>query len=487
MADRTFDVVVIGGGATGAGVAWDAATRGLSVALVEREDFAAGTSGRSSRLIHGGARYLRYGEFGVVAEGLRERRILLSSAPHLVRPLPFLVPADGWWQRLQLRLGLTLYDALALGRNVRRHRSVGATTVARVAPTLHRHRGGFVYWDCATDDARLVLEVIREAAGHRALVANHAEVTGFLGEGTITGVRVEDRLSGGRLEVGAHLVVNATGAWADQVRALSGPGAPSLRPSKGVHLVLPRDRLPVRSAVLVPAVAGWGSMIFVVPWGPRTYAGTTDTSFEGDLVDPPVEPVDVEVVLRSLNRSFAGDLSPDDVVASWAGVRPLLASGSGPTRDLSRRHVVVEDPPGLITVTGGKLTAFRAMAEDVVDLACRRLGRGGRSRTARLRIGLHRPLRAELAAAQARTTRIGLPPEGARRLVSRYGDDWGAAAGLIRDDPALGEPLVAGLPALRVEAAMARIREMALTEEDVLVRRTRLVTMDARATAAIAP
>jgi glycerol-3-phosphate dehydrogenase len=483
-AERTVDVLVIGGGATGAGVAWDAATRGLSVALVEREDFAAGTSGRSSRLVHGGARYLRYGDFGVVAEGLRERRILLGLAPHLIRPLGFLVPEGTWWQNLQIRVGLALYDALALGRNVRRHRRVSAEVAARVAPTLRRRRAGLEYWDCATDDARLVLEVIREAAAHGALVANHAEVEGVLGEGTIAGALVQDRVSGGSIDVRARMVVNATGAWADRIRALSGPGIARLRPSKGVHLVVPRERLPVRTAVLVPSLAG--GMIFVIPWGPRTFAGTTDSAYHGDLADPPVEPADASILLASLNRAFAGDLSGEDVVSSWAGVRPLLASGSRATRDLSRRHVVVEDPPGLITVTGGKLTAFRAMAEDIVDLVCRRLRTGGPSRTRRLPIGLHRPLRAELARAEVEASEAGLSPDGARRLLARYGDDWVSAVDLIRDDPALGEPMAPDLPVLRVEVEMARRREMAITDDDVLIRRTRLATMDARAAAAVA-
>jgi glycerol-3-phosphate dehydrogenase len=482
MAERTLDVLVIGGGATGAGVAWDAATRGLSVALVAREDFAAGTSGRSSRLVHGGARYLRYGELGVVAEGLRERRILLDLAPHLVRPLAFLVPDGTWWERLQVRVGLALYDVLALGRNVRRHRRVSAEAVGRAALTLRRGRGGYVYWDCATDDARLVLEVIREAAGHGALVANHAAVEDLRGAGPVTAVRVRDGVSGGKIEVRARMVVNATGAWADRIRALSGPGAPRLRPSKGVHVVLPRERLPVRSAVLVPSVSG--GIIFVIPWGPRIYAGTTDSAYQGDLADPPVDPADAEVLLGSLNRAFTGDLSEDDVVASWAGVRPLLASGSRAPRDLSRRHVVVEDPPGLVTVTGGKLTSFRAMAEDVVDLVCRRLRKGGPSRTRRLPIGLHRPLGAELARAEA-VGPSGLSPEGARRLVERYGDDWESAIDQIRAQPVLAEPIVPGFPVLRVEGEMARLREMAITDDDVLIRRTRLATMDARAAAAL--
>jgi glycerol-3-phosphate dehydrogenase len=480
MGDRFLDLLIVGGGITGAGVALDAASRGMSVALVEREDFASGTSGRSSRLIHGGARYLRRGEVGLVYEAVRERALLLRLAPHLVRPLGFLIPARRAVSRAYMAFGLTLYDGVAAGRNLRRHQWFDPDEVTRLAPSLQHRSGGYVSWDCRTDDARLTLEVIRQAAAHGALVANHAEVRDLIGEGRVTGAVVEDRTNRSPATVRARIVVNATGAWADRVGALAGPPRRHLRPSKGVHLVVERSRLPVRCAVMVPSVARDGSMVFAVPWGPRVYAGTTDTPYSGALDDPPVEPADAEVILGSLERAFGGDLGEGDIRASWAGVRPLLDTGRGSTRDLSRRHVVYEHPPGLITVTGGKLTTFRAMAEDVVDLVCRRLGRGDRCRTRTLPLGLGSPLRPELERAAGGAAAVGLPPDVGHRLLGLYGDDWREALAAIRDDAALAEPVFPGLPVLGVETLLARIREMALTNEDVWVRRTRLATMDDR-------
>ncbi|MGH2722936.1 MAG: glycerol-3-phosphate dehydrogenase/oxidase [Actinomycetota bacterium] len=485
MAEDEVDVLVIGGGVTGAGVALDAAARGLSVALVERDDFASGTSGRSSRLVHGGIRYLRHAEVGLVYESLRERQILRRVAPHLVRPLGFLTPIRRPLNRAYFGLGLGVYGALAVGRNVARHRWVDRSEVARLAPTLSRPSGGYLSFDCRTDDARLTLEIVRAAASLGAAVANHAEVGALTAEGRTTGAAVHDRVSGSTVEVRARVVVNATGVWAGRIHALAGSSAERLRPSKGIHVVLPGSRLPVRVAVMVPSLAGGGAMVFAIPWGPRVYAGTTDTEYRGSLEDPPVEPGDIEVVVGSLARAFEGDLAPSDVRASWAGIRPLLDTGRGPTRDLSRRHVIVEDPPGLLTVTGGKLTNYRAMAEQVVDRVCRILGRGRPCATRDIPLGLRRPLLTELGRAASTAERLGLGPDAGRRMVFRYGDDWEAAMERIRDDPDLGLEAVAGLPVLRVELELARIREMAITDDDVLVRRTRLATMDEEAAARV--
>lgn len=477
MADREVDVLVIGGGITGAGVALDAASRGLSVALVERDDFASGTSGRSSRLIHGGARYLRHGAVGLVYESLRERGLLLRRAPHLVRPIPFLVPVRKAINRIPYRVGLTLYDVLATGRNIATHRRVSERAVARLAPGLGRSSPGLLYWDCRTDDARLVIEVLRQAVAFGALIANRMEVTGLIGEGVVRGARVTDRHGGGSLDVRARVTVNATGAWADEVHALADPRPPKLRPSKGVHLVLDRARLPVRCVVVVPSLAGRGGMFLLIPWGPRVYAGPTDTPYDGPIESPAVESEDIQLVLGSIERAFPVGLTATDVLASWAGVRPLLDTGPGETRDLSRRHVILTEPRGLITVTGGKLTTFRSMAEQVTDLAAKALGRGGGSRTARLPLGLTVALAEAKADAERTATSLGLPPEAGARLVERYGDDWQDAAALIRDDPKLGQPVAAGLPVLGVELELARTREMSLEEDDVLVRRTRLALM----------
>jgi glycerol-3-phosphate dehydrogenase len=483
MADGILDVLVIGGGITGAGVALDAASRGLRVGLVEANDFASGTSGRSSRLVHGGARYLRSGDVGFVYEALRERHVLLRLAPHLVRPLSFVVPLRRFADRAAMRTGLTIYDGLAAGRNIGRHRAVNVEEMAHAAPGLTRPSPGYRYWECRTDDARLVIEVLRTAASFGSLMANRARVSTLLGEGRVTGARVEDAVSGGKADVRARVVVNATGVWASGVQALAGTGSVGLRPSKGVHLVMDRSRLPVRAAVLVPSVARDGSLMFAIPWGPRVIAGTTDTPYDGPLESPTVESEDAAIVLGSLDRAFDLGLTDDDVLASWAGVRPLPDTGPAATRDISRRHVLLDETPGLVGITGGKLTTFRRMAETVVDRVCALLGSGGRCRTREIPLGLSRPLAPELAASESVATELGMPPDAGRHLVERYGDDWTVAADAIRDEPALGQPMVDGLPVLGIEADLARRREMALTEEDVLVRRTRLATMDAAAAA----
>jgi glycerol-3-phosphate dehydrogenase len=479
MADGVLDVLVVGGGIVGAGVALDAASRGLSVALVERHDFASGTSGRSSRMIHGGARYLQQGHLGLVYESLRERGLLLRRAPHLVRPLPFLLPLRKLAHRVQFRAGLTLYDALTLGRNIRSHRSVGEDEVARLAPGLARSSPGLLYWDCHTDDARLVIEIIRQAAKLGALVANRAEVTELIGEGTVKGARVTERLGGGRLEVRARVTVNATGAWAGEVHSMADPRPPRLRPSKGIHLVFDRARLPIRSAVLVPSVAEKGALFVMIPWGPRVYVGPTDTPYDGPIEDPTVDDDDISVVLRSVERVFPQGFGKEDVLASWAGVRPLLDSGPGATRDLSRHHVIVSDRPGLITITGGKLTTYRAMAEQATDLASRSLKRGGACRTRTLPLGLTRPYADAAAEAEQESVRLKLPAGSGRRFVERYGDDSAEALGMIHEDATLGEQVSPGLPVLGVEMELARSREMAMDQEDLLVRRTRLAVMGA--------
>ena len=478
LADARLDVLVIGGGITGAGIALDAAARGLAVGLVEREDFGSGTSGRSSRLIHGGARYLRHGEIGLVYESLRERRVLQRIAPHLVRPLGFLIPTPSVRSRMWVGLGLNLYDAVALGRTVAPHRWARPDRVSELAPTLRKRTGGYISFDCRTDDARLTLEIVRQAAARGALVANHAEVEAVIGDGAVRGVRVRDRANAGRLDVRARVTVNATGVWADRIAGLATAKAPRLRPSKGVHVVLDRARLPTGCAVMVPSVDRDFGLVFAIPWGPRVYLGTTDTPYHGSLEDPTVEDADVEILLGSFDRAFGGGVADAPVRASWAGVRPLLDTDRGSTRDLSRRHVIYEGPRDLLTVTGGKLTTYRAMAQDVVDHVCRRLGIGARSTTTHIALGLESPLRIQVDRAKGAVTGVGLPEAAGERLVQRYGDEWDAAVSMIRDDPALGEPAVEGLPVLRVELELARSREMALTDDDVLVRRTRLATMD---------
>jgi glycerol-3-phosphate dehydrogenase len=483
MAEDPFDVLVIGGGITGAGIALDAAARGLSVALAEKDDFAAGTSGRSSRLVHGGLRYLEHGELGLVRESLRERGILYRLAPHLVRPVPMYMLAGDLRHRATYRAGLTVYEALAAGRNIGYHRAASADQVATAIPGLGGRTRGVRYFECQTDDARLTIEVARTAHAYGARLANHARVTGLLGAGRVTGAAVTDELTGERFEVRAKVVVNATGVWAAEVAALAGRAAGagradaevSLSPSKGVHLVFAPGAVQTTAAMVAPAADG--RFVFIVPWEDRVYAGTTDTPYDGDLSQPEVTDADRDYILSAVTPLFPG-VTGRDVVASWAGLRPLLGGGAK-TADLSRKHKIFDEPPGLFTITGGKLTTYRAMAQDLVDRVAADLGSGGPGRTRDIPLGLHGSAVAAVELARDEVTRLGLPPRVAARLVQRYGDDWREAVRLIRADPSLGEPAVAGLRVLGVELALARSREMALTDEDVLVRRTRLTTRDA--------
>ena len=476
MADSELDVLVIGGGITGCGIALDAAARGLSVGLVEKEDFASGTSGRSSRLIHGGVRYLQHYEFGLVQESLRERAILRRIAPHLVRPVPLYGPMPKLPVRLWFRVGFGIYDGLAVGRNIARHRAVDSEEMSRAVPGLGRPTKGLLYHECRTDDARLTLEVARTASSLGALVANHAEVTALLGDGRVRGARVVDGMTGESADIRARITVNATGVWAEQIHSLATSAAVPLRPSKGIHLVFREGAVGARAGVILPSAEHDRRLIFLIPWEGRVYAGTTDTEYTGGLTDPPVTDEDRDYILAAVVRAFPS-VTKDDIVASWAGLRPLLASGRGSTADLSRRHAIYETPPGLVTITGGKLTTYRAMAEELVDGVAKKLGNRERSRTRKIPLGLHAELGAALARATSEVERLGLPHEAGKRLVYRFGDDWTEALRLMREEPSLGEPPIEGLPVLGVELELARSREMAITDDDVLVRRTRVTTM----------
>jgi glycerol-3-phosphate dehydrogenase len=482
MAENLFDVLVIGGGITGAGIALDAAARGFSVALVEKDDFASGTSGRSSRLVHGGIRYLEQRDVGLVHESLRERKILLRLAPHLVRPVPMYLLAESSRARALYGVGLAGYDLLALGRNVGFHRSVSAGQVRDAVPGFDGTCGGYRYFECQTDDAKLTIEVARTAHAFGAVLANHAKVTGLLGDARVAGAMVTEALTGERLEVRARVTVNAAGVWADHISGLAGGEVARLQPSKGVHLVLAPGAIQTTAAFVVPSAAQDGRSVFLVPWEDRVYAGTTDTPYDGDLDHPAVEPSDRDYILSAVTQNFPA-VTERDVVASWAGLRPLLATSHGradvTTRDLSRRHAVFEDRPGLLTITGGKLTTYRAMAEDLVDRIATTIGPAGRCQTRGIPLGLHGSAREALILARAQAARLGLPPIVAERLVRRYGDDWRDAIRRIGEEPSLGEPVIDGLPVLKVEAELARSREMAITDEDIFVRRTRLTTRDA--------
>src|SRR5881296_186008 len=485
MAAEPVDLLVIGGGITGAGVARDAALRGIRTALVDKGDFGGGTSSHSSRLIHGGLRYLEQRAFRLVFEASRERRVLLTIAPHLVRPLAFLFPAyrgarvPAW----QLRAGLWLYDLLAAFRNVRAHRWLGRKAVLRVEAGLRERDllGAGLYYDAQTDDARLVIATIRSAAQAGALVANYAEASSLLKpDGRVRGATVRDALTGATSTVRALLVVNATGPWLDRVRRFDDPQAePLLRLTKGTHVVVPRQRIGNAHAVTLTSPID-GRVMFILPWGEQCYIGTTDTDEDVSPDDVRATAADVTYLLRSANACFPqARLAPTDVVATWTGLRPLLA----PSRDLSasavsREHRVVESPTGLISIAGGKLTTYRVMGRDVAARVAARLhALDGRPRasdppTDRLPLpgGETADLEVLVEAAKAR----GALESGARHLVRSYGSESAAVLNLVDRDRGLGRPIVAGRPEIWAEVVHAVEREMAMRLVDVLVRRLHL-------------
>ena len=471
LADEAFDVLVVGGGITGAGVALDAAARGLHTALVERRDFASGTSSKSSKMVHGGLRYLNQRDYRLVYEALHERQRLLHNAPHLVKPLPFLIPLYGGKAIAKaLNSALWIYDITGGVRIGKRHHRISPDGAVAHMPTLRREglAAGFEYYDAQADDARLTLAIVRTAVlDYGAVAANYAGVTGLLKDGTgrVVGARVGD------LDVRARVVVNATGVWSDEVRAFDeGSHSGSLRPAKGIHVSVPWEKVRCDIAVVIPVLKDKRS-IFVVPWDDRVYVGTTDTDYDGTLDEPVCTPDDVRYLLDAVNRFLTDPLSTADVLGTWAGLRPLVRDArSSRTADLSRRHRVQRSPGGLVTVTGGKLTTYRRMAADTVDVAVHLLGRGGRCRTARL----------------ALRGAAGFDAVADEHLASRYGGEARIVEAMVAAEPSLGRPLVSSLPYLRAEALYAARYEMAHTLEDVLARRTRALLLARDETAAAA-
>jgi glycerol-3-phosphate dehydrogenase len=491
----THDVLVIGGGITGAGVALDAAARGLRTVLVERDDFASGTSSKSSKLVHGGLRYLQNGDVRLVYQALRERQRLLRNAPHLVHVLPFLIPVfsgrDGIIPKQVARaLGsaMWMYDLTGGLRIGKVHKRLQRDEAMRHMPTLdERLAWAYLYYDAQTDDARLTLAIARTAAiDHGAIVVNHAGVVDLHKDGgRVTGAVVE--ADGHRYEVQARAVVNATGVWADDVRALDeGTHPGSIRPAKGIHITVPWDKVRNDIAAVLPVRRDKRS-IFVVPWegpdgtvgpGGFTYVGTTDTDHDGPLDDPQCTEDDITYLLDALNGALQSPVGRDDVLGTWAGLRPLVkAATSGRTADLSRQHRVALSEGGVVTVTGGKLTTYREMAEDTVDAVVDHL---------RDRVD-HHIRRGRTANMQLRGAEGWEEARAAdAHLGGRYGGEARVVQAIVDHDPTMAEPLVPGLPYRRAEAVYAVRYEMATTIDDVLSRRTRARLLDRDATAAAA-
>ena len=487
LADRTFDVVVVGGGVTGVGVALDAASRGLDTALIERDDLASGTSSKSSKLVHGGLRYLQQGEIGLVYQALAERQRLLRNAPHLVRPLPFLIPMFGRNGVVPAKIARLLgaamwgYDLTGGLRIGKLHQRLTHDEALAHMPTLPTERlvSAYLYFDAAADDARLVLAIARTAAlEHGAVIANRVAARGLSKDasGRIDGVEVD--ADGDQFTVRARSVVNAAGVWSDDVRTFDeGADPDSIRPAKGIHITVPWHKVRNDVAVVIP-VPGDRRSVFVVPEGELTYVGTTDTDYDGPLDDPQCTPEDVDYLLAALNASCTEEITVHDVVGTWAGLRPLVkAASSGRTADLSRRHKVARSHSGLVTVTGGKLTTYREMAADTVDAVLADVlaptgaaATAGRSRTKDLRL---RGAAGFDSLESAHGAYPAVDAELVEHLGRRYGGEARALMAAIQADPTLAEPIVDGLPYTRAEVHFAARHEMAGSVDDVLSRRTR--------------
>jgi glycerol-3-phosphate dehydrogenase len=531
LSDNEFDLLVVGGGITGAGVALDAASRGYSVALVERADYASGTSSRSSKLVHGGLRYLQQFDLGLVREALLERQLMVALAPHLVRPLPLVVPAfDGARPDRLMGVGLNLYDVMSVtdrrsaGERLRsrrsrrgrseptagespvrvpalaleegeswspeRHRVISGEDVLELLPALARRApsSGYLFYDCQTDDARLVLTVLGEAERFGAVCANRMHAAALLErDGHSSGARVRDEESGELLDVRAANVINATGVWADELRPQDRSGAhgskgwagqhgetevPLIRPSRGTHVTLREEDLPLIGGAIVPA--GAGRSIFALPWLGRTLVGTTDNDYEGSLAHVSPSGEDVDYLLAAVNEFFATDLARGDLTGAYAGVRPLIStSDSKKSVDISRKAELYETSSGMITITGGKLTTWRRMAKMAVDRLVEREARDAPCRTAEILLG-------QAVGVDELPPLAGVSESVRAALASRYGYGAHEVLALIAERPELAEPIVPGLPDAMAEVAIAARREQARSVGDVLLRRTRLGLLAAR-------
>ena len=513
LSQDEFDVVVVGGGITGAGVALDAATRGYSVALIERSDFASGTSSRSSKLVHGGLRYLQNFDLGLVREALLERQLMVALAPHLVHPLPLVVPAfDGARPDRLVGMGLNLYDVMSVDRDrlrsrrskrartereqgsqpsltvegaswsPERHRVISGVEVLELLPALAAREptSGYLFYDCQTDDVRLVLTVLGEAERFGAVCANRLNVTGLLEQdGRTRGIRALDAESGAELEVRAANVINATGVWADQLRPdelRDEAELPRIRPSRGTHLILRHEDLPLVGGAIVPA--GNGRTIFALPWLGRTLVGTTDNDYEGDLEHVRPSSEDIDYLLQAVNDFFGVSLHTGHLAGAFAGVRPLISTGDPKKSvDISRKAELYETSSGMITITGGKLTTWRRMAKMTVDRLVERDARDAPCRTHEIPLGQ--------AIAQQDLPRVeGVPAESYPALAARYGDAAHQVLALAAESnpahPELAQPIVPGLPDLLAEVVLAARKEQARSVGDVLLRRTRLGLLAAR-------
>jgi len=478
LGSEQFDVVVIGGGVVGVGAALDAATRGLKVALVEARDFASGTSSRSSKMFHGGLRYLEQLEFGLVAEALHERELSMSTlAPHLVKPLKFLFPlTHRGWERPYMAAGFMLYDRMGGAKSVPAQKHLTRAGALRMAPGLKRGAliGGIRYYDTVVDDARHTMTVARTAAHYGAVVRTSTQVVGFLREADrVSGVRVRDSENGATTEVKGHVVINATGVWTDEIQALSRQrGRFRVRASKGVHIVVPRDRIVSDSAIILRTEK---SVLFVIPWGNHWIIGTTDTDWNLDLAHPAATEADIDYILGHVNKVLVTPLTHDDIDGVYAGLRPLLAGESDETSKLSREHAVARVAPGLIAIAGGKYTTYRVMGKDAVDLAAEDLPAAvASSITEKVPLVGADGYFALVNQAVHLGQLYGLHPYRIKHLLGRYGSLIDEVLAPGKESPELLQPITDAPDYLQAEAVYAAAAEGALHLEDILARRTRI-------------
>jgi glycerol-3-phosphate dehydrogenase len=478
LGTEQFDVVVIGGGVVGSGCALDAATRGLKVAQVEARDLASGTSSRSSKMFHGGLRYLEQLEFGLVREALYERELSLTRlAPHLVKPLPFLFPlTHRWWERPYTAAGIFLYDSLGGAKSVPAQKHLTRAGALRLCPGLKRSSliGGIRYYDTVVDDARHTMTVARTAAHYGAVVRCSTQVVALLREGDrVIGVRVRDSEDGSITEVRGHVVVNATGVWTDEIQALSKQrGRFQVRASKGVHVVVPRDRIVSDVAIILRTEK---SVMFVIPWGSHWIIGTTDTDWNLDLAHPAATKADIDYILTTVNTVLATPLSHADIDGVYAGLRPLLAGESEETSKLSREHAVAVPAPGLVAIAGGKYTTYRVMAADAIDTAVQFVpARVAPTITEKVSLLGADGYFALINQVEHVGELVGLHPYRVRHLLDRYGSLMDEVLALAADRPELLTPIAEAPGYLKVEALYAVTAEGALHLEDILARRMRI-------------
>lgn len=507
LGQEQFDVLVIGGGITGAGVALDAASRGYRVALVEKADFASGTSSKSTKLAHGGIRYLPQFDFPMIQEGVVERGLMVRHAPFLVRPQPFVIPVYEhmrWPSSLPVRpptdfglafvldLGLWMYDLMAGWLNIGRHKRISSQETLRRAPKLRRQglKKALLYYDAQTNDAQLTITVLRTAAQFGAVVTNYSRVTGFTrANGKLTGAVVCDVLTNQEVSISARHIINATGVFAEQVVALTGDESKAgVEPSKGIHLVVARERLGISDTAVVLPETEDGRILYVIPWQSRAIIGTTDTG-SGNLDDPQANPEDIAYLLKHVNEYLEVNLTSEDILSVYAGYRPLVKSRGARAAELSRTHVVLQEVNGMVTIVGGKLTTYRRMAQDTVDVLAKRDGMPISHPTRRLLLAGAIGWRNAKREIEARGRLLGLAPDIIEHLEFNYGGNARSILDLIEEEKekSLSERLVSDLPYIRAEVVYACRAEMAMTLEDMLARRTRIILEDGTRGAGVAP